>query len=227
GAFLLSLFADEQSRQCPPTYSGDVSFSVVIVGACSGDFLKLWSFGCRRNGDWPGVVSSRFSAPLKNEVRLHDPVDHLLDDNFLAVLRWGRRSAALAEVNMPHDLDTSIGGIGAMLVHRNKQREVLARINDDDRAKACRSAIFHDYGMQVGIPVPHIVDPGHGLLVESPGHDVNRLLGELHGRDQFIGNWLAVHFLVPKVGLKLSMSRAVERRPPAAYQAKTGQRGAS
>ena len=33
--------------------------------------------------------------------------------------------------------------------------EILARINDDDRAKACRSAIFHDYGMQVGIPVPH------------------------------------------------------------------------
>ena len=56
--------------------------------------------------------------------------DHLLDDNFLAALRWGRRLAALPEVNMPHDLDTSTGGIGAMLVHRNKQREVLARIND-------------------------------------------------------------------------------------------------
>src|SRR5262245_16717795 len=85
---------------------------------------------------------------------------------------------------MPHDLDTSTRGIGARLVHRNKQREVLARIIDDDRAKACRSTIFHDYGMQVGIPVRHIVDPGHGLLVESIGHDVNRLLdpaGRLRG----------------------------------------------
>src|SRR5215471_9417865 len=105
------------------------------------------------------------------------------------------------EVNMPHDLDTSTRGIGARLVHRDKQSEVLARIDDDDRAKPCRSAIFHDYGMQIGIPVPHIVDPGHGLLVESIGHDVNRLLRELHGRDQFIRNWLAVHFLVPEVGL--------------------------
>src|SRR5262249_45133546 len=98
-------------------------------------------------------------------------------------------------------LDTFTGGIVASLVYRNKEREGLARIDDDDRAKTYRSAIFYGYRMHVGIPVPPIVDPGHGLLLQFIGHDVNGLLGELHGSDQFIGNWLVVHFLVPKVGL--------------------------
>src|SRR6516225_8380661 len=58
-------------------------------------------------------------------------------------------SSSLA-MNPAHDLDTLTGRIGTILVYRHKQGEVLARIDDDDRAKACRSAIFHYHGMQVG-----------------------------------------------------------------------------
>jgi hypothetical protein len=110
----------------------------------------------------------------------------------------GRNNRSLREA--PQDLNPFRDRLSSGLVHADEDSRVLGWINRDTRAESCRSSVLHNHRVQVRVAPAHIVHPSHRLLV-AVRHRVDRLLRQLHRRDQFSGNRFAIHFGMAEIGL--------------------------